>query len=91
MVDSDASSAQKTGRLEPPPIEKVRGFGDMANGPDSQGGLAGDCVKGEAFRDALEGVLHAKVRKFGIEIGAVDWKCPADRDLRRSVYRASDC
>lgn len=90
-MECHASIAQKTGVLEPLVIGAVRGFGNLVNGPDPQAGLAGDSIKGEAFREGLDGVLHAKVRRFGIEMGAMSRKCPADRSLHLCVYLVSDC
>jgi len=91
MVDCDASIVQKSGGLEPLAIGKVRGFGNLTNRPDPQAAFASDFLKGEAFREVLEGVLHAKVRKFGMEMTDLGWKCPADRGSRMPVYPASDC
>jgi hypothetical protein len=67
---------------------EVRGFGKLAKGSDRRAGLGGNCVKGEAFREVREGVKLAKVRRFGIEMAVVGWKCPADGGLRVPVYEA---
>jgi hypothetical protein len=66
-VDCNASIVHKAGRLEPLAIGKVRGFGNLTSGADPQGGFASDSLKGEAFREALESFLNAKVRKFGMK------------------------
>ena len=89
-MDCDAPIVQKAGGLEPLAIGKVRGFGNLTNMADPQTGFASNSPKGEAFREALDGVLHAKVRRFGMEIRALGWKCPADHGLRMPTYPASD-
>lgn len=50
----------------------------------------GNFAKGEAFREVWDGMSYAKVRKFGIVMGAAGGKSPSDGGSRGDVYPGSD-